>query len=125
MAPSTFRNLLGIPAGTASTSDSALLIIDAQNEYASGALTVTNAPQSGKVIADLLEKYRAAGGKVVHILHKTPEGAPIFTPGTDLAEEFKDLKAKVSQIHNQTLNFSTKRPSGRRNHNLEAIPRFI
>ncbi|OAL56376.1 Isochorismatase hydrolase [Pyrenochaeta sp. DS3sAY3a] len=94
MAPSTFRNLLGIPAGTASTSDSALLIIDAQNEYASGALTVTNAPQSGKVIADLLEKYRAAGGKVVHILHKTPEGAPIFTPGTDLAEEFKDLKAK-------------------------------
>lgn len=103
MAPTTFRNLLGIPASTASTSDSALLIIDAQNEYASGALTVTNAPQSGKVIADLLEKYRAANGKVVHILHKTPEGAPIFTPGTDLAEEFKDLKAKVCPNHTVLL----------------------
>lgn len=85
-----------MPASTASTSDSALVIIDAQNEYASGALTVTNATASGKVIADLLEKYRCANGKVVHVMHKTPEGAPIFTPGTDLADEFKDLKAKVS-----------------------------
>lgn len=95
MAPTTFRNLLGIPASTASPADSALIIIDAQNEYASGALTVTNAPASGKVIAELLEKYRAANGKVIHVLHKTPDGAPIFTPGTALAEEFKELTPKV------------------------------
>jgi nicotinamidase-related amidase len=95
MAPSSFRDLLGMPASTASTSDSALIIIDAQNEYANGALTVTNATASGKVIADLLEKYRSANGKIIHVLHKTPEGAPIFTPGTDLANEFKDVKAKV------------------------------
>ncbi|KAH7406811.1 Isochorismatase-like protein [Phaeosphaeria sp. MPI-PUGE-AT-0046c] len=94
MSPQSFRSLLGMPASTASTSDSALIIIDAQNEYASGALTVTNAAASGKVIADLLEKYRSANGKVIHVMHKTPEGAPIFTPGTDLAEEFKELKAK-------------------------------
>ena len=91
----SFRSLVGEVDSTASTSDSALIIIDAQNEYASGALTVTNAAQSGKVIASLLEKYRAAGGKVVHVLHKVPEGAPVFTPGTELAEEFKELKAKV------------------------------
>ncbi|KAF2798720.1 Isochorismatase hydrolase [Melanomma pulvis-pyrius CBS 109.77] len=90
----TFRQLLGVPPSTASPHDSALLIIDAQNEYASGALTVTNAETSGEVIASLLEKYRAANGKIVHILHKTPEGAPIFTPGTALAEEFQNLKAK-------------------------------
>lgn len=95
MAPQSLRSLLGAPAGTASPSDSALLIIDAQNEYASGALTVTNAAQSGKAIAELLEKYRAANAKIVHILHKTPESAPIFTPGTHLADEFKELKAKV------------------------------
>jgi hypothetical protein len=95
MAPQSFRSILGMPANTASTSDSALVIIDAQNEYASGALTVTNAAASGKVIANLLEKYRSANGKVIHVLHKTPEGAPIFTPGTELANEFKDLKAKV------------------------------
>jgi len=91
---SSFRQLLGVPPSTASTSDSALIIIDAQNEYSSGALAVTNAEASGKVIASLLEKYRSAQGKVVHILHKTPDGAPIFTPGTNLAEEFPSLKAK-------------------------------
>jgi len=95
MAPKSFRELLGMPPNAASTSDSALIIIDAQNEYASGALTVTDAVTSGKAISDVLEKYRAANGKVIHVRHQTPEGAPIFTPGTDLAEEFKELKAKV------------------------------
>jgi len=95
MATQSFRELLGIRPSTASPTDSALLIIDAQNEYASGALTVTNAAASGKVIADLLAKYRKADGKIVHVLHKVPDGAPIFTPGTDLAEEFKELKAEV------------------------------
>ncbi|KAI0570663.1 isochorismatase family hydrolase [Pyrenophora tritici-repentis] len=55
MAPPSFREIVGIPASTASTNDSCLLIIDAQNEYASGALKVTNAAASGKVIADLLD----------------------------------------------------------------------
>jgi len=91
---SSFRQLLGVPASTASPSDSVLIIIDAQNEYACGALAVTNAEESGKVIASLLEKYRAANGKIIHILHQTPEGAPIFTPGTTLAEEFPALKAR-------------------------------
>lgn len=93
----SFRQLLGVPPSTASPTDSALLIIDAQKEYASGFLKVTNAEASGKVIASLLEKYRSANGKIVHILHKTPEGAPIFTPNTPLSEEFDALKAKDSE----------------------------
>ena len=91
----SFRDLLGIRPGTASTSDSALIIIDAQNEYAKGQLKVTNAESSGEAIASLLEKYRAANGKIVHVLHQTPEGAPIFTPGTELANEFTNVAAKV------------------------------
>ncbi|KAF2744014.1 Isochorismatase hydrolase [Sporormia fimetaria CBS 119925] len=94
MAVTSFRDVLGMPASTASPSDSALLIVDAQNEYAKGKLAVTNAEASGKVIASLLEKYRAANGKIVHILHQTPEGAPVFTPNTELAEEFPALKPK-------------------------------
>ncbi|KAM7207167.1 Isochorismatase-like protein [Naviculisporaceae sp. PSN 640] len=92
--PPTFFELLGVPPSTASTSDSALIIIDAQNEYKSGKLAVTNAEKSSKVIASLLEKYRAANGKVVHILHKTSEDAPVFTVGTPLADEFAELAAK-------------------------------
>lgn len=95
----SFRDLLGIRPGTAATHDSALIIIDAQNEYARGQLKVTNAESSGKAIASLLEKYRAAGGKIVHIMHQTPEGAPIFTPGTELANEFSNVAAKVSLLN--------------------------
>ncbi|PVI01211.1 Isochorismatase hydrolase [Periconia macrospinosa] len=94
MSTKSFRDLLGIPPNTASTSDSALIVIDAQNEYATGALKVTNAKESGAIIANLLEKYRRANGKIVHVLHQTPEGAPIFTPGTELAKEFEEVKAK-------------------------------
>ncbi|EDU43628.1 conserved hypothetical protein [Pyrenophora tritici-repentis Pt-1C-BFP] len=70
MAPPSFREIVGIPASTASTNDSCLLIIDAQNEYASGALKVTNAAASGKVIADSSSKaqYRdLAFGRTIKI----------------------------------------------------------
>ncbi|RMZ68588.1 isochorismatase family [Pyrenophora seminiperda CCB06] len=98
MAPPSFREIVGIPASTASTNDSCLLVIDAQKEYASGALKVTNAAASGKVIANLLAKYRKAGGKLIHIMHKEEHGAPVFTPGTELAEEFDEVKAQDGEL---------------------------
>ncbi|PGG98391.1 hypothetical protein AJ80_09541 [Polytolypa hystricis UAMH7299] len=93
-----FRDdIAGIPPLTASTSDSVLIIIDAQNEYANGLLKIRDVEISRVVIKSLLEKYRATAkqtGKqnVVHIVHKTPDGAPVFTTGTQLAEEFDELK---------------------------------
>lgn len=116
----SFRDLLGIRPGTASTSDSALVIIDAQNEYAKGQLKVTNAESSGKAIASLLEKYRAAGGKIVHVMHQTPEGAPIFTPGTELANEFSNVAAKVSALF-RCSELQADNPSGWRRNNMEAV----
>ena len=118
----SFRDLLGIRPGTASTSDSALIIIDAQNEYAQGQLKVTNAESSGKAIASLLEKYRAAGGKIVHVMHQTPEGAPIFTPGTELANEFSNVAAKVRSARLHLSGHEADSGSGRRGDNMEAVP---
>ncbi|EKJ68401.1 hypothetical protein FPSE_11409 [Fusarium pseudograminearum CS3096] len=95
MASATsFRELIGVQPSTASPTDSVLIIIDAQNEYAEGKLQVTNVAESRKVIASLLEKYRAANGSIVHVVHATPEGAPVFTPGSKLAQEFDELKPK-------------------------------
>lgn len=105
MASATsFRQLIGVPPSTASTSDSTLIIIDAQNEYAKGKLQCSNTPSSRKAIASLLQKYRDANGKIVHVTHTTPDGAPVFTPGTELAEEFEELKPRsgekvVTKIH--------------------------
>lgn len=93
----SFRQLIGVPPSTASPSDSTLIIIDAQNEYAEGALKVRNVETSRKVIESLLQKYRAAGGNIVHVVHDTPSGAPVFTPGTKLAEEFEELTPKSGE----------------------------
>ncbi|KIL86483.1 hypothetical protein FAVG1_10313 [Fusarium avenaceum] len=93
----SFRELIGVQPSSASTFDSVLIIIDAQNEYAEGHLKVTNVAESRKVIAALLEKYRSANGDIVHVVHATPEGAPVFTPGTKLADEFDELKPKDSE----------------------------
>lgn len=92
--PQSFRQTIGIQPSTASVHDSTLIIIDAQNEYASGALKVENVTQSRKVIADLLSRYRRVGGdgkNIVHVVHQVPAGAPVFTPGTALAQEFDEL----------------------------------
>ncbi|KAF0327125.1 isochorismatase family [Colletotrichum asianum] len=88
----SMRSMLGVPASTASTSDSVLVIIDAQNEYANGKLAVSGVEASRAKIASLLEKYRAAKAPVIHVVHEVPAGAPLFTPGTELAEEFSELK---------------------------------
>ncbi|KAL2434989.1 Epoxide hydrolase penJ [Exophiala dermatitidis] len=95
----SFRDLVGAPRVTASPADSTLVIIDAQNEYAQGNLKTVNVDQTRKAIASLLERYRAAGdGKnIVHVVHKTPDGAPVFTPGTALAEEFDELKPRPGE----------------------------
>jgi nicotinamidase-related amidase len=94
MSPPTLRALTGQSPSSASPSDSTLVIIDAQNEYAEGKLAVSDAPATRKAIASLLEQYRKANGKIVHVKHIVPEGAPIFTPNTQLAEEYEELTPK-------------------------------
>lgn len=94
MTVQSFREIVGASPSTASPSNSTLIIIDAQNEYADGKLAVTNASASRKAIASLLQHYRSANGQIVHITHQVPEGAPVFTPNSALAQEFDELKPK-------------------------------
>ncbi|PLB43623.1 pyrazinamidase/nicotinamidase [Aspergillus steynii IBT 23096] len=99
MSPLSFRQTIGLPRSKATTKDSTLIIIDAQNEYAQGKLTVEHVAASRKVISDLLNRYRRSGdGKnIVHVVHETPTGAPVFTPGTDLAREFEELTPQAGE----------------------------
>ncbi|SPO01855.1 related to amidases related to nicotinamidase [Cephalotrichum gorgonifer] len=87
----SFRSIIGLSPSTASTADSVLVIIDAQNEYTTGKLTISGVEKSRVVIASVLEKYRAAKSPIIHVVHATPAGAPVFTPGTDLARELEEL----------------------------------
>ena len=107
-----FRELIGVSPSTASTKDSVLVIIDAQNEYAShqpdpppliprryatGHLKTENVTSTRKAISTLLEKFRAAKAPLVHIVHQPPAGAPVFTQDTDLAKEFAELEPEKNE----------------------------
>lgn len=70
---------------------------NAWHRYAEGELKTVNVDSTRKAIAQLLEKYRAASAPLVHIVHKTPDGAPLFTPGTSLAKEFSELEPKAGE----------------------------
>ncbi|KAL3481382.1 Isochorismatase-like protein [Aspergillus californicus] len=94
----SFRQTIGIPRSTASIQDSTLIIIDAQNEYATGKLQVQHVSETRKAIADLLALYRSNNSEnIVHVVHEVPQGAPVFTPGTPLAEEFTELKPAAGE----------------------------
>ncbi|KAF9886738.1 hypothetical protein FE257_011115 [Aspergillus nanangensis] len=99
MSPPSFRQLIGVSPSSVSAPNSTLVIIDAQNEYASGSLKIDGVAESRKVIAGLLEKYRNSGNgrNIVHVVHQTPPGAPVFTPGTPLAAEFEELTPKAGE----------------------------
>jgi nicotinamidase-related amidase len=136
MMTKSFRELVGIPPSTASTDDSVLIIIDAQNEYenplrsliclngvtlsyinrtsicadlsvadmsimiyryATGHLKTEKVDMTRVAIFNLLEKYRTAQAPIVHIVHVTPEGAPVFTPNSDMAKEFAELEPNVGE----------------------------
>ncbi|KAI0439718.1 Isochorismatase-like protein [Xylaria telfairii] len=93
----SFRQTVGVPPSTASTSDSILVIIDAQNEYATGLLKTENVGSTRAANSALLQRYRVANAPIVHVVHKTPDGAPVFTPGTPLADEFDELQPKEGE----------------------------
>lgn len=97
-SPPSFRSLIGLQPSTASTADSVLVIIDAQNEYATGKLAVCDVEASRKVNASLLKKYRDAAAPIVHVVHETPAGAPLFTQGTPLADEMDELKPRGDEV---------------------------
>ncbi|KAK4687886.1 hypothetical protein P7C73_g2223, partial [Tremellales sp. Uapishka_1] len=102
--PTTLRELSGVPPSVPVLKDSVLVIVDAQNEYvpaassptylfrySDGHLKTANDVSTRKAISELLERYRDAKSSVIHVVHDTPEGAPIFTPSTPLAEIFPEL----------------------------------
>lgn len=65
--------------------------------YVTGHLKTVNVESTRAAIAALLERYRAASAPVIHVVHKVPDGAPVFTPGTDLAKEFAELTPKAGE----------------------------
>ena len=75
-APKTLLQMAGADLAPSKLSDSTLVIIDAQNEYRSGALPLAGVDAAVKEISTLLKRARASGAPVVHVQHAgRPGGA--------------------------------------------------
>lgn len=97
--PQSLRQVIGIPESSASTIDSTLVIIDAQDEYKYGPLAASDYKQVNIPLAKLLQRYRNNNGKIVHIVHDTGlEEAPIFTPSGRLSNEMDEARAVEGEV---------------------------
>ena len=81
-APKTLLQMSGAPLEPGKFSESAVVIIDAQNEYVNGKLPLSDIAPALDNIAILLKAARAAGSPIIHVQHKGRAGG-LFDPGAD------------------------------------------
>ena len=72
----TIRDLAGLGNTATPISESALIIIDAQNTYCEGVMKLEGVEDAMQECKALLEKFRAAGRPVFHIRHDAGPGTP-------------------------------------------------
>ena len=73
-APKTLLQMAGADLNPPPLSQSAVVIIDAQNEYLDGKLPLPGTMPAIEAIRTLLAKARAAGAPVIHVAHKGKAG---------------------------------------------------
>ncbi|MFM9368223.1 isochorismatase family protein [Streptomyces sp. Da 82-17] len=83
----TLRELSGLDQTPARLGDATLILVDYQNTYTRGTLELTGWSEALDAAADLLARARAAGAKVVHVIHDGGEGSAY------------DIRAEIGQIH--------------------------
>lgn len=82
--PPTLLELAGVALSPPASSGSALVVIDAQRFYATGALALPGLDAALRALAEALARARAAGVPVVHVHHHGNPGTP-FDPAGALA----------------------------------------
>ncbi len=121
--PKTLLQMAGAPLDPGKFSESAVVVIDAQNEYVTGKLPLVNIKPALDNISILLKAARAAGAPVIHIQHKGRAGG-LFDPGADafkLAPQAASEAAKRSSksrcrmhLRKRTCRSCSRRPEGSR-----------
>ncbi|MFF4260634.1 isochorismatase family protein [Streptomyces virginiae] len=87
MSSTTLRDLSGLDASPASPAEATLILIDYQNTYTRGVMELTGWEAALDAGAALLERARAAGAKVIHVINDGGEGSPY------------DIRAEIGRIH--------------------------
>ncbi|MEY2227649.1 MULTISPECIES: isochorismatase family protein [Streptomyces] len=87
MSKATLRDLIGLDRNPASPAEATLILIDYQNTYTRGVMELTGWEAALDAGAALLDRARAAGAKVIHVINDGGEGSPY------------DIRAEIGRIH--------------------------
>src|SRR5690606_8479941 len=74
MAPRTLLEMSGAQLQPPGLGKAALVLIDYQNEYLTGALPLVGGREAVQEASRLLEAARSAGGQIIHVVHKGGRG---------------------------------------------------
>lgn len=94
----TIRDITGMGNVSSKISDSALIIIDAQNTYAEGAMKLDGIHAALLECRQLLDRFRAAGRPIVHIRHDAGPGSPY-----DVSSRSGQIIDSVAPIGNEPV----------------------
>jgi nicotinamidase-related amidase len=90
--------MAGAPLQPSKLSDAALVLIDCQNEYVSGALTLPAVAPALAEAAKVLARARAAGTPVVHVVHHGRPGGGVFDPEGPSSEIAPEVAPKDGEM---------------------------
>ncbi|MGW4468796.1 cysteine hydrolase family protein [Nonomuraea sp. NPDC004354] len=85
----TLRQVIGLPTDPVRLADATLVLIDYQNTYTTGVMALPAADRALAAGARLLERARAAGSRVVHVVNDGGPGTPY------------DIRAEIGAISPQ------------------------
>ncbi|GAA3376435.1 cysteine hydrolase family protein [Streptomyces racemochromogenes] len=88
-ASATLREVVGLDGRPARLADSVLVMIDFQNTYRTGVMALDGVEEALAAGARLLERARAAGAPVVHVVNDGGEGGPY------------DVRARIGAISDE------------------------
>ncbi|MFD8142971.1 cysteine hydrolase family protein [Streptomyces sp. NPDC059708] len=97
-ASATLRVLSGLDNEPPRLADSVLVLIDFQNTYRTGVMALEGAEEAVAAGARLLERARAAGTPVVHVVHDGGEGSPY-----DVREHIGALSDEVAPAEGEPV----------------------
>lgn len=83
----TLRRLNQLDDSPAALADATVILIDYQNTYTQGVMELEGWEAALVAGAELLERARAAGASVIHVVHDGGEGTPY------------DIRAQIGRIH--------------------------
>ncbi|MEV0616598.1 isochorismatase family protein [Nonomuraea sp. NPDC050404] len=87
----TLRDVIGLDGTLPRLSAATLVMIDFQNTYCTGVMALPDADRALDAAALLLERARAAGARVVHVINDGGEGSPY-----DIRAEIGRIEARVA-----------------------------